>query len=47
MMAIPSHVKYIFLGKHNTLPIVISADLTEAQEKAFLSVLKGHREGIG
>lgn len=40
----PSHHNYIFLGEHNILLVIISADLTKIQKEAFLLVLKVYRE---
>ena len=44
---LPSTLKYAFLGKGETYPVVISSSLTEAQEKCLLEVLKKHRKAIG
>ena len=44
---LPSTLKYVFLGKGESYPVVISSSLTEAQEKILLMVLKKHRKAIG
>ncbi|XP_075489567.1 uncharacterized protein LOC142528407 [Primulina tabacum] len=43
---LPPHLKYIFLGKNNTLPIIISAALTDAMEEKLLQVLKEHKRAF-
>ncbi|XP_075475256.1 uncharacterized protein LOC142505999 [Primulina tabacum] len=43
---LPPHLKYIFLGKNNTLPVIISAALTDAMEEKLLQVLKEHKRAF-
>lgn len=38
------HFKYTFFSEHNTLPVIVTVDLIEAEEGALLLVLKVHRE---
>ncbi|XP_012448841.1 uncharacterized protein LOC105772039 [Gossypium raimondii] len=40
---LPPHLKYIFLGNHNTLPVIISATLDETQEKKLTHIIKQHK----
>ncbi|KAI3700776.1 hypothetical protein L2E82_45414 [Cichorium intybus] len=40
---LPTHLKYVFLGEKETLPVILSADLTLEQEKALLEVLSKHK----
>lgn len=47
MKTLLSYLKYAFLGGHNIILVIITVDLTEAQERALLSVLKVHRKAIG
>ncbi|XP_015159981.1 uncharacterized protein [Solanum tuberosum] len=42
LKAIPSHLKYAFLGANNTLPVIIVADLLERQVKLLPEVLRKH-----
>ncbi|KAI3743725.1 hypothetical protein L1987_56790 [Smallanthus sonchifolius] len=44
---LPSHLKYAFLGKEKTLPVIVASDLTEDQEKELLKVLVAHKSAIG
>ncbi|XP_059650641.1 uncharacterized protein LOC132296454 [Cornus florida] len=44
---LPSHMKYAFLGPDCTLPVIISAKLSNVQEEKLLEVLANHREAIG
>ncbi|XP_049410604.1 uncharacterized protein LOC125873795 [Solanum stenotomum] len=47
LKAIPSHLKYAFLGANNTLPVIITADLLERQVKLLIEVLRKHIKAIG
>lgn len=38
-----SHLKYVFLGNGNTLPIIIAADLGKQQVEALISVLQRYK----
>ncbi|KAL6553119.1 hypothetical protein OROGR_006961 [Orobanche gracilis] len=44
---LPEHLKYVYLGKNETLPVIISAELTPVQEKALIAVLERYKEAIG
>ena len=44
---LPKHLQYAYLGKSSTLPVIISASLTEAQEEKLLRVLRDHKAAIG
>ncbi|KAM2339267.1 hypothetical protein ACFX1X_018870 [Malus domestica] len=44
---LPSHLKYAFLGAAETLPVIISAYLSEVEEEKLLRVLRRHRMAIG
>ncbi|XP_038891744.1 uncharacterized protein LOC120081142 [Benincasa hispida] len=44
---LPRHLKYAFLGTNNTLPVIISANLTEPNEQSLLQMLKKHKHAIG
>ncbi|XP_076956089.1 uncharacterized protein LOC143631124 [Bidens hawaiensis] len=44
---LPSHLKYAFLGEGETLSVIISSNLNEAQEEGLLEVLKSHKAAIG
>ncbi|KAK1417596.1 hypothetical protein QVD17_26726 [Tagetes erecta] len=47
LKTLPTHLKYVFLGKNNTLHVIIAADLLEDQEKALLKVLGKYKSAIG
>ncbi|KAL0420868.1 UNVERIFIED_CONTAM: Retrovirus-related Pol polyprotein from transposon opus [Sesamum latifolium] len=43
---LPSHLKYVFLGKDETLPVIVSSDFTDLQEK-LKRVLRENMKAIG
>ena len=47
LKTLPSHIKYSFLGSNDSLPVIISSDLTGSQEAALLKVLSKYKEAIG
>ncbi|CAN6547364.1 unnamed protein product [Malus baccata var. baccata] len=44
---LPSHLKYVFLGEDETLPVIISSSLTAQEEDKLIKVLKEHKSAIG
>ena len=40
---LPSTLKYVFLGKHETFPVVISSNLDKTQDAELLTILKNYR----
>lgn len=44
---LPSHLRYTFLGNSETLPVIISSDLSVGQEEQLLSVLRKHKRALG
>ncbi|KAM2225378.1 hypothetical protein ACFXTI_019141 [Malus domestica] len=44
---LPSHLKYIFLGEDETLPVIISCSLTAQEEGNLVRVLKEYKTAIG
>ncbi|CAN6695352.1 unnamed protein product [Malus baccata var. baccata] len=44
---LPSHLKYVFLGKDETLPVIISSSLTALEESKLVRVLKEYKTAIG
>ncbi|KAM1302527.1 hypothetical protein ACFX2H_013448 [Malus domestica] len=44
---LPCHLKYVFLGEDQTLPVIISSSLTAQEEDKLLRVLKEHKSAIG
>ncbi|CAN6679349.1 unnamed protein product [Malus baccata var. baccata] len=44
---LPSHLKYVFLGEDQTLPVIISSSLTAQEEGKLIRVLKEHKSAIG
>ena len=47
LKALPEHLKYAYLGRKDTLPVIIASHLTEQQEDSLMSILERHREAIG
>jgi len=47
LKSLPSHLRYVFLGKSSTLPIIISAHLTKEEEEELLNVLRRHIRALG
>lgn len=43
----PPHLRYAYLGEVSTLPVIISAQLTEVQESQMLKVLRKFKKAIG
>ena len=44
---LPCHLRYAYLRKACTLPIIISASLTASEEDKLLRVLTDHKDAIG
>ena len=44
---LPPHLRYAYLGEVSTLPVIISAQLTETQECQLLKVLRKFKRAIG
>ncbi|KAM1373737.1 hypothetical protein ACFX2I_024399 [Malus domestica] len=44
---LPSHLKYVFLGEQETLPVIISSSLTAQEEDMLVRVLWEYRTAIG
>uniref|UniRef100_A0A6N2NBX1 Reverse transcriptase n=1 Tax=Salix viminalis TaxID=40686 RepID=A0A6N2NBX1_SALVM len=44
---LPTHLKYVYLGEDETLPVIIANDLTEVHEEKLLRVLREHKTAIG
>ncbi|CAN6554943.1 unnamed protein product [Malus baccata var. baccata] len=44
---LPDHLKYVFLGDEETLPVIVSSSLTALEEKKLIRVLKEHKTAIG
>ena len=44
---LPNHLKYVFLGEEETLPVIVSAILNEEQEEKTVEVLKKYKIAIG
>ena len=46
LKALPEHFKYAYLGKKETLPVIIASHLTEQQEDNLMTILKRHKEAM-
>ncbi|CAN6544195.1 unnamed protein product [Malus baccata var. baccata] len=44
---LPSHLKYVFLGDDETLPVIISSTLTAQEEDKLVRVLREYKIAIG
>ncbi|KAM2349753.1 hypothetical protein ACFX1X_013221 [Malus domestica] len=44
---LPSHLKYVFLGKQETLPVIISSSLTVQEEDKLVRMLREYITAIG
>ena len=44
---LPSHLRYAYLGDASTLPVIILASLTVAEEDKLLRVLRDHKDALG
>nr|KAJ0197883.1 hypothetical protein LSAT_V11C700377510 [Lactuca sativa] len=44
---LPTHLKYAYLRDDDTLPVIISSQLSSVQEKEFVDVLKENEKAIG
>ncbi|CAN6547325.1 unnamed protein product [Malus baccata var. baccata] len=47
LKSLPDHLKYVFLGDDETLPIIVSSSLTALEEEKLIQVLKEHKTAIG
>ncbi|XP_052486215.1 uncharacterized protein LOC128041001 [Gossypium raimondii] len=47
LKALPDHLKYVFLGEKDTLPVIVSNRLTKDEEESLVRVLKEYKEAIG
>ncbi|CAN6570222.1 unnamed protein product [Malus baccata var. baccata] len=46
LKSLPSHLKYVFLGENDTLPVIISSSLTAQEESKLVRVLKEYKTAI-
>ncbi|XP_031393661.1 uncharacterized protein LOC116205261 [Punica granatum] len=44
---LPENLKYVYLGEKETLPVIISKELTKVQEEQLIQVLKENQTAIG
>ncbi|CAL8089530.1 unnamed protein product [Prunus armeniaca] len=44
---LPNHLKYVFLGDKETLPVIISSSLTAVEEEKLVRVLQEYKTAIG
>ncbi|XP_022159045.1 uncharacterized protein LOC111025486 [Momordica charantia] len=47
LKALPDHLKYVYLGEIETLPVIISKELTVEQEEKLIKTLKEYKVVIG
>ncbi|KAM1453777.1 hypothetical protein ACFXTO_003364 [Malus domestica] len=44
---LPDHLKYVFLGDDETLPVIVSSSLMAHEEEKLVRVLREHKTAIG
>ena len=44
---LPSHLKYVYLGQNNTLPVIISSTLDAGQEQSLVDLLGKYKRALG
>ncbi|KAB2609977.1 S ribonuclease [Pyrus ussuriensis x Pyrus communis] len=44
---LPNHLKYVFLGEQDTLPIIVASSLTAQEDEKLVRVLNEHKTAIG
>ena len=44
---LPSHLKYVYLGTDETLPVIVSSKLTKLEEEKLTRILREYKEAIG
>ncbi|CAN6559843.1 unnamed protein product [Malus baccata var. baccata] len=44
---LPDHLKYVFLGDDETLPVIVSSSLTTHEEEKLVRVLREHKTAMG
>ncbi|CAL2247441.1 unnamed protein product [Prunus armeniaca] len=47
LQPLPNHLKYVFLGDKETLPVIVSSSLTTVEEKKLVRVLHEYKTAIG
>ena len=47
LKSLPAYLKYVFLGKNCTFPMVVNSNLTPTQEEALIGILLEHKGAIG
>ena len=47
LKALPSYLKYQYLGEKEAFPVIVASHLMEQQEEDLLAVLRENREAIG
>ncbi|XP_038880330.1 uncharacterized protein LOC120071970 [Benincasa hispida] len=47
LKSLPVHLKYVYLGSNNTLPVIISASLSKEKEEALIQILKNNAKALG
>ena len=47
LKTLPPHLRYVFLGKDDTLPVIIASDLNVHQVESLVKVLKRLKRAIG
>ncbi|KAK8516142.1 hypothetical protein V6N12_013549 [Hibiscus sabdariffa] len=47
LKTLPSHLKYVYLGANDTLPVIISSQLNANQELSVVNFLKQYKKALG
>jgi len=47
LKVLPVHLKYVYLGKLETFPVISASHLNDGQEENLKAILRKHKEAIG
>ena len=47
LKTLPDHLKYVYLGENETLPVIISTKLSQKEEDELVTLLKHYKKAIG
>jgi len=46
LKTLPKHLKYAYLGKQETLSVIVASNLIDGQEKDLMTILRKYREAL-
>lgn len=47
LKALPSHLKYVYLGEGDTLPVIVASNLSLSHQEKLVQVLRDQKTAIG